>query len=54
MSGFDNNPFAEPVDVNPFQVNIYLFIMSSVICKMLKLYAPQTCLVGLLGSETLE
>ncbi len=36
MSGFENNPFAEPVDVNPFQVNIYLFIMSSVICKMLK------------------
>lgn len=26
MSGFDNNPFADPMDVNPFQVSVGWFL----------------------------
>lgn len=45
MSGFDNNPFAAPVDVNPFQVNNYWFIMCSVMSEM----SQVVCAANLFG-----
>lgn len=51
MSGFDNNPFVDPVDINPFQVRLLCcFIVYEPLfsCKVkTKRYAATiTCLVG--------